>query len=175
MSRKIRSYAVDANQLSWAEFSTKHDYHVLVIVPADEDAPTPIDTHECLNDMLDGRPSIDENYRVGLVRKRVERNPFQCFVTIGRADNNDIRLADIEVSKVHAYFEKEGDEHWTLRDGGSTNGTFINGRLIDPDRKIVLRSSDALKFSRTVSAVYFSPGDFFNFLRSPEVRSALLT
>ena len=47
-------------------------------------------------------------------------------MTVGRADDNDLVLADLEVSRHHARLEPDG-ESWRAIDLGSTNGTWING------------------------------------------------
>ncbi len=48
---------------------------------------------------------------------------------LGRATENDIRLADPRVSRYHAEIEmREGE--YVLRDLGSTNGTLVGGRRI---------------------------------------------
>ena len=48
------------------------------------------------------------------------------MVTVGRAEDNDLVLADPEVSRHHARLEPDG-ESWRAVDLGSTNGTWING------------------------------------------------
>ncbi len=50
--------------------------------------------------------------------------------TIGRSPECDIFLDDITVSRVHAEVHEEVGGH-TLRDVDSTNGTYVNRRLID--------------------------------------------
>jgi len=47
---------------------------------------------------------------------------------VGR-ESDDLPLADPAVSREHATLEREG-ERWVLRDLGSGNGTFVNGRRI---------------------------------------------
>lgn len=173
MIKRLKQYIIDAGELTWPVFVAKHSHHVLVIVPVDDDQPTPIDTHACLNDLIAGRPVLNESYRIGILRKRYEGNQFDAIITVGRLQNNDISLADIEVSKVHAYFEKNEDDKWSIEDANSTNGTFVNGQLLAPHTKVTVRSMDTLKFSRSVSAVFFSPGDFYHFLLSAEATHAL--
>ncbi|WP_418955443.1 FHA domain-containing protein [Streptomyces tritici] len=48
---------------------------------------------------------------------------------IGRDPTSDIVLADARASWHHALLRAEGD-HWTLRDEGSTNGTYAAGRRV---------------------------------------------
>jgi hypothetical protein len=47
-------------------------------------------------------------------------------VTVGRADDNDLVIADPEVSRHHARLEPDG-QGWRSIDLGSTNGTWVNG------------------------------------------------
>jgi ABC-type multidrug transport system ATPase subunit len=55
-------------------------------------------------------------------------DPNDPQITIGRAGNNII-LDNPQVSRQHAVIEQAGGRH-TLRDVGSTNGTFVNGKRI---------------------------------------------
>ena len=50
-------------------------------------------------------------------------------VNIGRADYNDIVLADESVSTAHAKLQRR-EGVWTLMDLGSTNGTFVDGEQV---------------------------------------------
>lgn len=51
-------------------------------------------------------------------------------VSIGRAQGNDVNVADPNCSSRHAYIERAGGG-FVIRDAGSKNGTFVNGRRID--------------------------------------------
>lgn len=51
-------------------------------------------------------------------------------VRLGRAPENDIRLADPSVSRFHAVIERSPDG-WLVRDLGSTNGTRHNGARVE--------------------------------------------
>jgi adenylate cyclase len=48
---------------------------------------------------------------------------------LGRSTTASVRLADREVSRKHSQVDKEGDDY-VLRDLGSSNGTFLNGKRI---------------------------------------------
>lgn len=54
-------------------------------------------------------------------------------VTIGRAAECAVRLADTSVSRRHAEVRASGDG-WTVTDLGSTNGTRINGAIVTERR-----------------------------------------
>ncbi len=56
-------------------------------------------------------------------------NPNDAQITIGR-DGCDVILDNPQVSRFHAQIERSAAGKATLRDAGSTNGTFLNGRRI---------------------------------------------
>ncbi len=67
-------------------------------------------------------------------------------MTIGRENNNDIVLQDINISRHHAEIRNMGNNHWTLTDLGSMNGTFVNGRKI---KSIALNDADRITLGIT--------------------------
>ncbi len=68
-------------------------------------------------------------------------------VTVGRDESCDIRLADDEVSRVHALIECFGQEWAVTDDGLSRNGTVVNGEPIA--RRMRLRDGDAIDLGAT--------------------------
>jgi predicted component of type VI protein secretion system len=91
-------------------------------------------------------------------------------LTIGRAEDNDVVLADdSQVSRVHAVLDRLGPG-WSVRDVGSSNGTFLNGKRLsgetrlDPGdelrlgrTRIVLRGSRSADKSRATEATVLAP------------------
>lgn len=65
-------------------------------------------------------------------------------VRIGRRPGNDLVLADEKTSGVHAEVVPEGDRH-VLRDLGSTNGTFLDGKRVT---ELVLTPGDVVTIGR---------------------------
>ena len=63
---------------------------------------------------------------------------------IGRKPSNDVVLNDEKASGVHAEVVLEGDRH-VLRDLGSTNGTFLDGKRVT---EIVLTPGDVVTIGR---------------------------
>ncbi|MGH9278479.1 MAG: BTAD domain-containing putative transcriptional regulator [Acidimicrobiales bacterium] len=69
-------------------------------------------------------------------------------ITIGRGDGNDVCLRDDRlVSAFHAVIEFYGAS-FTLRDLGSSNGTYVNGNSLIGER--ALRGGDEIRLGRTV-------------------------
>jgi S1-C subfamily serine protease len=72
----------------------------------------------------------------------------QPFVQIGRHPHCDLRFdadRDLDVSSRHATVLLQ-DEMFILRDLGSTNGTFVNGKRLTADH--VITSEDEIQFGR---------------------------
>ncbi|MDD7966866.1 ATP-binding cassette domain-containing protein [Actinomycetospora lemnae] len=57
-------------------------------------------------------------------------------IRIGRADDNDVVVGDLLVSRHHAELLPDGRGGWELVDLGSPNGTYVDGRRI---RRVPLR------------------------------------
>ena len=68
-------------------------------------------------------------------------------LSVGRESGNDIVFADAQVSRRHAVLTVTGDSV-TIRDLGSTNGTFLNDGRVSGAQ--VLRSGDSLRLGQTV-------------------------
>jgi hypothetical protein len=64
---------------------------------------------------------------------------------IGRDVSSGLRLSDSSASRAHAELCREG-QTWTLRDLGSMNGTFVNGRRVIG--AVVVRPGDQVTFGR---------------------------
>jgi len=59
----------------------------------------------------------------------VTEYPLGQSSVLGRSTTASVRLADREVSRKHSQIDREGDDY-VLRDLGSSNGTFLNGKRI---------------------------------------------
>lgn len=68
-------------------------------------------------------------------------------ITIGRLDENVVRLAADGVSRQHAKIAADG-EHYYLIDMKSGNGTFLNGVPLEPLEKNLLRAGDVIAIDR---------------------------
>ncbi len=58
-----------------------------------------------------------------------ERLPISSYTTVGRGSGNSLVFDDSYTSTTHAELVRDA-EGWLVRDLGSTNGTFVNGRRV---------------------------------------------
>lgn len=79
---------------------------------------------------------------------------FPCpgrSITIGRGNNNTINLSglphDDAVSRQHATITQRQNHYW-IQDNSSTNGTFVNGVLLEKDSTIQLQHGSQLQFGK---------------------------
>ena len=79
--------------------------------------------------------------------KEIIHDLSEQTTTIGRLAENALQIDDASVSSSHAEIFSEED-HFFLRDLGSTNGTFINGEKIE---KTILQEGDELCFGSVVT------------------------
>ena len=78
--------------------------------------------------------------------ERAFTEPF----TIGRGMQATLHVDSGRVSRIHAEVVFEGGG-WVLRDAGSTNGTYLNGRRVTAPTD--LRRGDAVQVGKTVIAI----------------------
>ena len=94
--------------------------------------------------LIDGA-SIEQS--IFLLRKSVRGKSGELTrFSIGRTQENDILMMDFAISRAQAEVELRGEDY-ILKDLGSSNGTFVNGDLID-DRGVALRDGDRVRFAR---------------------------
>ncbi len=75
---------------------------------------------------------------------------FSGQARIGRALENEICLPDVDVSRVHAFIEPQGD-HCVLLDNGSANGTTVNGSRVSGP--VTVRPGDVVRCATIELAV----------------------
>jgi pSer/pThr/pTyr-binding forkhead associated (FHA) protein len=78
------------------------------------------------------------------------------IVTIGRDLSNDIVIPDPEVSRFHARLRR-GNNGYSVEDMGSTNGTAVNGALIQQQQD--LQADDVIRLARQVRLQYMGRSD----------------
>lgn len=71
---------------------------------------------------------------------------FANRVNIGRRENNELPLTDLNTSRLHAYIVYEENSHF-IYDAQSLNGTYVNGRRVTRNR---LEDKDRIKVGNTI-------------------------
>lgn len=108
-----------------------------------------------------GPEAADDAPRAVLpLKKRANGNAFSLMVTLGRAPNNDIVLADRRVSKFHAYFRRVGSG-WTVSDANSTNGTKVDEVPVPSERSVSVRSGSRVILGGTVVLEFLEGEDLY--------------
>ena len=67
-------------------------------------------------------------------------------LSVGRTKENDLTIADITVSKIHASLILNAENNLLVADTGSTNGTFVNGERISYGKAVVIGENDKVSF-----------------------------
>ena len=70
---------------------------------------------------------------------------LEGYTVIGRLPHCGLRLSDDRVSNDHASL-RWGEAGWAVRDSGSTNGTWLNGQLLQPGTEVPVKVGDLLSF-----------------------------
>jgi pSer/pThr/pTyr-binding forkhead associated (FHA) protein len=74
--------------------------------------------------------------------------PGVAHASVGRQHSSDLLLHwDEQVSRLHAKFERAGEDWTVVDDGLSSNGTFVNGERLSGRRR--LNDGDSLRFGAT--------------------------
>jgi pSer/pThr/pTyr-binding forkhead associated (FHA) protein len=74
-------------------------------------------------------------------------------LTIGRGKENHIFIDDVLVSRLHAKIQKINDTYF-IKDLGSTNGTFVNEKLVPAEKYVKLEKNDVIRVGRTEIALH---------------------
>ncbi|MGH2679705.1 MAG: FHA domain-containing protein [Actinomycetota bacterium] len=75
--------------------------------------------------------------------------------SVGRKTDSAVFLDDITVSRAHATFERRSGGEWFVRDGGSLNGTYVNGEQVDETK---LATGDQVQIGR-FRLTFFQAGE----------------
>jgi hypothetical protein len=154
----------DARRISQEEFVRKYPHPFLAITVEVEDEEAEFRTIAASEPVLPssiGRTSYEES--LARVVKRPGANNFS-FITIGRAQNNDIIIGIKSVSKCHAVIQVTG-AGFTIADAGSKNGTFLNQEMLSPHKHVAVNSGDEVTLPPRVTARFLDPERAYAWLR----------
>ena len=91
--------------------------------------------------------------REGAILKRMDGSEDDIFVsytpfTIGKQDRVCDYILDVEgVSRLHAKVDREEDGHYYIVDLHSLNGTYVKGKRMEPEQKVVLERGDEVEIA----------------------------
>jgi pSer/pThr/pTyr-binding forkhead associated (FHA) protein len=85
-------------------------------------------------------------------------------VTVGRVSDNDICIPEYSISKLHCVLAPAGSEV-RLTDCGSTNGTTLNGKVLQPKQAFALTGGEKLVMGRFAFLFHRAHG-FAEYLQS---------
>jgi pSer/pThr/pTyr-binding forkhead associated (FHA) protein len=89
-------------------------------------------------------------------------------VTLGRTGQATITIRRGSVSKWHAKLSHAGEDRWTVEDTGSSNGTSVNGRRLEPGAPQRLNAWDALSFGPSVGGLFLGGRGLLEYLVDAE-------
>lgn len=99
------------------------------------------------------------------IRKQASSAPVN-MICVGRANNNDIVLANNTVSKLHNYFIVSQQGHsYEIVDANSTNGTVVNNNRLVAYKNHSLFNRDHIQFGPSIQMVYLTPQGFYDLLQ----------
>lgn len=91
--------------------------------------------------------------QTGLLGERNRLDMESDAVCLGRGPDNDIVIADVSVSRVHARLTAKG-YRWEIEDMQSSNGVQVNGKLLE---SVTLRDGDVITLGRLEFRFCYDP------------------
>jgi hypothetical protein len=85
-----------------------------------------------------------------------EPGPLQR--TFGRGDTCDLVINDATLSSLHLVFMRSEGRLWTVRDAGSTNGSWLDGQALIQGRPVTMAPGALLKAGRVHLSFYDAAG-----------------
>jgi predicted component of type VI protein secretion system len=93
-----------------------------------------------------------------------------ALITIGRGPENDVRLADLTVSRQHCQLKRHANDRYLIEDLRSRNGTKLNGhRLSAP---VILTDGDKLAIG-VYEIIFRDPVEVTQLRRTHEVTTSV--
>ena len=99
-----------------------------------------------------------------MLRKKPFSGGMPNVISIGRSSENDVVIVDYSISKRHAQIILFHGLYF-LMDIGSTNGTRVNGELVQPNVKVKLEPAANIAFGRIIF-VFTLASELYQGLRS---------
>jgi hypothetical protein len=122
------------------------------------------------NATIGGGPVLDPKAVVLQVKKNKKvpsTSPLASTVMVGRNDDNDLVISSSGVSKYHFYIAAQPFtvDKYIISDNGSTNGTFVNMKKVEPSKRVSLNSGDKITIGHAVGLRFYLAADFWESLQ----------
>lgn len=166
---RVQDFAADCKALSTNDMMKKHATAFLLHHGALGALNTPVGPQATI--MINAKegdnvpPPLQSDFLVFPV-KISGRSPFPHFISVGRTRNNDVVIADISLSKFHAFFRQTADG-MVLQDAGSKNGTILNGEAVPTQQQgapMLVNSGAILSFG-AVEMTFLDCESFMNLVK----------
>ncbi len=116
---------------------------------------TEVDLEEATGTKATPDPSHLRQSMYPLIKRPYAKSDRNTF-TVGRTSETDMVMADYSISRKHATI-RVNNGRYTLEDQHATNGTFHNGRRVQPGAPVGIETGDQVSFGRF--AFYFPPAE----------------
>ena len=149
---RIEDLRPDAARLSPEEFKDRYGDAFLLLSSAGFKQPKSATSTEVL--LLDLGEEVEDRtagLSVRFMPIRAAKNSLTHLITVGRATKNDVTIADISVSRFHAFFKRSPVGGFQLQDAGSSNGTIVNEssvRTREAGPPMDVKSGDNIRFGQ---------------------------
>lgn len=80
---------------------------------------------------------------------------------VGRSLDCELQIDNNYISQIHASFYYE-NSYWFIMDKGSTNGTWLNDKKLEPNKKYELYSDDVINFAHIKIFVFYKTKNYSN-------------
>jgi len=124
---RIENLRSDAAGLSAEEFEDRYGSAFLLLSSTGFKQPKgTASTEVLLMDIDEDAGERTAGVSVRVVPVRASETALTHLITVGRRADSDVTIADISVSRFHAFFKRNPDGGFSLQDAGPTNGTTVN-------------------------------------------------
>ena len=149
---RIEDLRPDAVQLSTEEFEDRHGNAFLLLSSTGfKQRNSATSTEVLLLDLGEEAGERTAGVSIRIIPIRAAKDSLTHLITVGRASKNDVTIADISVSRFHAFFKRSPTGGFQLQDAGSTNGTIVNDTSVctkDAGPPVDVQSGDNIRFGQ---------------------------
>jgi hypothetical protein len=109
-----------------------------------------------------------------VVLARSHRESHGQLFFVGRSSTSDCVLPSPSVSRSHACFHRKPGDLWYLVDMGSTNGTCLRGKLLEPRVPCLVRDWDLVEFPSYPAVRFLTSQTSYELLRKAAKQQGLV-